>query len=362
MRLSVLRRVTCVVILGLGVHTVAAHAQITVSGLGYLQYAYQLKTDSTLSPVGNANNFDVTRAYITVIDKMADGVTARITADVDGRKAATNQLTYRLKYAYVAWQPDGKGPLTYKMGLIHTPWIDWEESLWDYRFQGTTPFERAGYLSSADFGAGVDGNWNYDQVNMQVGVYDGENYNNAPGDQNKDFEGRVSWRLAKTDMAGRSGGLRLSAFADLGVATGGGTRQRLIGQLAYKSKTVTLAAEVGFMQDSINASHPKQKGQVLAAYGVYNFPKSKFAVIGRLDSFDPNTDSTAMVTGGALAMNNTANVAANKETRFITGLSYTVNANFRFLADVDLNSLENGATNAFDRTRQTFYFHTEFKF
>jgi hypothetical protein len=356
MRRSVARRVTFAVILGLGVHAVAGHAQVTISGLGYANYTYQLKADSSLLPAANQNNFDVTRAYITASAKFADGVGARITADIDGRKAATNQLTYRLKYAYVTWQPDGKGPLTYKIGAIHTPWIDWEESLNDYRFQGTMPMERAGYLSSSDFGAGVDGMWNYEQVNMQVGIYNGENYNNAPGDNRKDFEARVSVRLAKTDMAGKLGGLRASVFADIGAATGGGARQRLIGMLSYKSKMLTLAGEIGITQDSTGAKTPQQKGQVLAAYAVVNIPNSKVNLLGRVDIFDPNTDSTAA------APNSAGNTAVNKQTRLIAGIGYTVSPNFRVLVDADLNSLENGATNAFDKTRQTFYFHTEFKF
>src|ERR1019366_1402492 len=82
MRLSVARRVTFAVILGLGVRAVAAHAQVTVSGLGYANYTYQLKSDTTLSPAANQNNFDVTRAYITATGKFADGVGARITADI----------------------------------------------------------------------------------------------------------------------------------------------------------------------------------------------------------------------------------------------------------------------------------------
>lgn len=365
MRLPVARRVMFAVTLGLGAHTVTAHAQaptLSFGVLGYAQYAYQLKTDSTLSPAGNANNFDVTRAYLTMQGKFADGIGVRVTADVDGRKAATNQLSYRLKYAYVTWQPNGKGPLTFKIGEIHTPWVDWEENLNDYRFQGTMPMERAGYLSSSDFGAGIDGMWNFEQVNAQIGLYDGENYNNAPGDYRKDIEGRVSFRLAKTDMAGRSGGVRLTAFADIGKSNGGGTRQRIIGMLSYKSKMVTLAGEIGITQDSISATLTQEKGRVLAAYGVLNFPKSKWAVIGRVDVFDPNTDSVSTLTTN-IAASNTTKKAVNQQTRLIAGLSYTVNPNFRFLADVDLNSLQNGLPNsAFDNNRQTLYFHTEFKF
>jgi len=122
--------------------------QLTVSGVAYLQYAY------IDAPV-HTNNFDVTRAYVNVLGRFANGISTRVTTDVY-RLAPDNSLQIRLKYAYVAWTPTGSS-LTYKLGLIHTPFVDWEEALWDYRMQGTGALDRNGYLTSADFGAGVDG-------------------------------------------------------------------------------------------------------------------------------------------------------------------------------------------------------------
>src|SRR5213592_3106573 len=51
--------------------------QVTVGGLVYTQYVYQLK-DS----VNHFNNFDITRAYLNVLGRFAGGVTARLTVDV----------------------------------------------------------------------------------------------------------------------------------------------------------------------------------------------------------------------------------------------------------------------------------------
>src|SRR2546426_9284428 len=124
--------------------------QVTVSGVAYLQYLYQLKDTAA-----HNNNFDVTRAYINVIGRFSGGVYTRITVDVNRPPAVTtdNSLRYRLKYAYAAYTPQGSS-LTYKLGQIHTPFIDWEEALWDYRMQGQMAMERGGYLSSSDFGLG----------------------------------------------------------------------------------------------------------------------------------------------------------------------------------------------------------------
>ncbi|MEP6590383.1 MAG: hypothetical protein ABJC19_04285 [Gemmatimonadota bacterium] len=327
---------------------------VTVSGVGYVHYYYQLKTDSSLTPPAHGNNFDVARSHVDVLGKFSGGISTRVTVDVDGRKAASNQQTIRLKYAYVAWTPE-HSHLTYKIGAIHTPLIDWEESLWGYRMQGTVPLDRLGYVTSSDFGVGVDGTWNQEQVNAQVGVYNGEGYSNAPGDNRKDISGRVSVRLARTDAAGKAGGLRLTGYANLGYATGGATRNRFLGILSYQSTAVTLAAEYGMTKDSTSAATPDAKGRLVAAYGVFKVPHSKVAIIGRIDSFDPNIDSTAVTPAARLAV--------NRQTRVIAGVSYAMTPNLRLLADADLNSVAGGSpNNSFDRGRQLLYLHTEFKF
>jgi len=43
-------------------------------------------------------------------------------------------------------------------------------------------------------------------------------------------------------------------------------------------------------------------------------------------------------------------------------VSYAITPNLRVLLDVDTNSLENGSTNSFDKSRSMLFFHTEIKF
>src|SRR5690348_2506686 len=107
--------------------------QLTVSGVVYAQYLYQLKDSAT---TGNQNQFSVQRAYINVIGKFAGGLTTRVTTDIAPTGAPGANQVVRLKYAYAAWNP-GTSALTWKLGLIHTPFLDWEEALWDYRMQGS---------------------------------------------------------------------------------------------------------------------------------------------------------------------------------------------------------------------------------
>lgn len=324
--------------------TTLVHAQaptVTVSGVGYAQYFYNLKDTAS-----HSNNFDVTRAYVNVIGKFAYGVGTRVTADI--YRNTDGSLAYRLKYAFATWTPD-QSALTFKFGQLHTPWIDWEEHLWDYRMQGQQAVERGGYLSSSDFGAGVDGNWGFDKVNMQVGVYNGENYNKAPGDKGKDLMGRVSVNLVRTDEGGRDGGLRLSGYGQIGRPNGGGTRQRYIGALSYRSKMLTLAAILAATKDSALTApvSPTRKGRVISTFGVLRIPPSyKVQIIGRLDSTDPNTSTDN-----------------DRQTRIIAGVAYQLSGNLRVLADIDHASYQGGSTTpALEAVRSQALFQLQFTF
>ena len=134
-----------------GVGTAAAQGSppptptVTVGGVVYAQYLYQLKDTAN-----HVNNFDVTRAYVNVIGKFPSGLGTRVTADV--YRNTDGSLAYRLKYAYAAFTPEHSA-ITFKLGQIHTPWLDWEEALWDYRMQGQMALERGGYMSSAQTSA-----------------------------------------------------------------------------------------------------------------------------------------------------------------------------------------------------------------
>ncbi|MEO8295323.1 MAG: porin [Gemmatimonadota bacterium] len=321
----------------------AQNPNVTVNGVVYSQFAYQLKKDSVTD--SHLNNFDVTRAYINVLGKFPAGVGTRVTADI--YRISDGSLSYRLKYAYVTYTPDSSH-ITLKFGQVQTPWVDFEEALWDYRMQGTVALDRNKYLSSSDFGAAVDGSWGFERLNLSAGVYNGENYNGGTGDQRKDVMARASFRLMETNLAGRVGGLRLTGYAQTGKPTGGGERQRIVGMLSYKSKRLTLAGEYAATKDSnTSVSVAQVNGQVISGFAVLNIPNTRFALIGRVDIVDPNKD----VSG------------SDKLTRFIAGASYMVSPNLRVLADIDnLSREDNPSTNSFNATRSQALFQLEYKF
>ena len=303
-----------------------APPQVTVTGLAYLQAQYLMKNPS------GVNRFDVTRAYVNVLGRFSGGVSTRITADIFTNTDSSR--AYRIKYAYVAYTPTGSA-FTFKGGEIHTPLLDWEEALWDYRVQGTMAMERgiitgaggtAGYVSSSDFGIGVDGKWGPDKVNAQLTLVNGENYNKGTGDQGKDGLLRVSARVMDTNDSSRVGGLRITGYAQIGRPNTGGKRQRFLGMASYRSRQITLAGEFAAVRDSATGG-AMVKGRIISGYGVYHLTNSKLAVLGRVDAVDPNT-----------------NAANDRQTRIIAGLSYQHSPNLRLVADWDHVSFQGTPT------------------
>ncbi len=314
-----------------------ASPQVSVGGIVYAQFGYLLSDTA-----GHGNNFDVTRAYINVTGRFAHGIGTRVTPDI--YRVTDGSLTFRLKYAFVTWTPE-KSPLTLKLGLLHTPIVDWEESLWDYRMQGTVALDRNGYLSSSDFGFLVDGNWSNEKVSLSGGVVNGENYNHAPGDKRKDLTGRISVRLRATDDVSRTGGLRVTAYAQYGTPSGGGERQRYVGILSYRSKVFTLAGEAAILRDSTTTMELRP-GRLVSVFGVLRVPNSKVQLIARMDRVDPST-----------RVDNDAN------TRWIGGVGYQLAPNVRVLADLDHLVYQGGTPSpALEAVRSQALFQVQFTF
>ncbi|HSP35529.1 MAG TPA: hypothetical protein VLU46_14555, partial [Thermoanaerobaculia bacterium] len=136
---------------------IAANAQVTpaagvtpaddtpsvkVGGTVFADWTY-IESPSATDADGNsihANSFNISRAYVNVTGNIFHAVSYRITPDVTretGTGSSLNgSLTYRLKYAFGQYNLDDfttKGSWV-RFGLQQTPWIDYEEGIYRYRF------------------------------------------------------------------------------------------------------------------------------------------------------------------------------------------------------------------------------------
>ena len=105
------------------------------------------------------NAFNIGRAYINVTGQINHMIQFRVTPDIVRETGTGSSLngsyTYRLKYAYAQFNMDDwmtRGSWA-RLGMQQTPWVDFMETVYRYRFQGTVFEDRESFLSSSDVGA-----------------------------------------------------------------------------------------------------------------------------------------------------------------------------------------------------------------
>lgn len=163
-------------------------ADTEVSGRLYSYWGMDL-TDGS----GNANEFALGRAYLTVRSKLSEFTSLRITTDLREAKDTDGNTQYNiiLKYGYIDWRPAfGKNSLDIRFGLQPTPYIDYQNKLWGRRYLSKTVADQNNYLTSSDLGLsanvelGMDGKLGQ----ITVALFNGTSYK-ALGEENsqKDF-------------------------------------------------------------------------------------------------------------------------------------------------------------------------------
>jgi hypothetical protein len=186
----------------------------------FADYSYTTSPETTDTDGNSINNsaFNVTRAYVNITGNISHLVAFRVTPDVSretGPGSSLNgSLTFRIKYAYAQINLDEWVPRSYtRLGVQQTPYLDYAEGIYRYRFQGTMFVEREGYFASADAGASFHHNLASNVGDVHVGYFNGENYNKAEVNDQKAVMIRGTMRpFARMTPVLR--GLRLTGFYD----------------------------------------------------------------------------------------------------------------------------------------------------
>ena len=139
------------------------------------------------------NAFNIGRAYLNVTGNISHIVAFRVTPDIVRETGTGSSLngsyTYRLKYAYAQFNLDdwmSRGSCA-RFGMQQTPWVDFIDTVYRYRFQGTTLEDREGILSSSDVGATFRYKFAGNYGDVHGGFYNGDNYNRAEANDQKAF-------------------------------------------------------------------------------------------------------------------------------------------------------------------------------
>ncbi|HVO11976.1 MAG TPA: hypothetical protein VMX54_14650 [Vicinamibacteria bacterium] len=293
----------------------ADNFKIGVGTTIFADYTYQDApkiTDSDKNSV-NLSSFEVRRAYINVTGNISDIVAFRVTPDVAARttttaSATTNavdkngqpatatatasnsvdgSLVIRLKYAFAQFNLDKV--VTHgswiRFGQQQTPYVDFMEGIYRYRFQGTIFVEREGYLSSSDVGLSGRLALPSDYGDIHLGYYNGDTYSKAEVNDQKAFQIRGTLRPFPK-MADLKG-LRLTAFYDDDHPVKNADRKRFIGALTFEHKYLNAGWEYIDAKDNSSFTKPVVEGQ---GWTLWATPKTTFGLEGlfRYDDLKPN--------------------------------------------------------------------------
>src|ERR1700687_2917773 len=185
----------------------------------FAEYTYQdiLTVTDVGGTVIQQNSFNLTRTYINITGSFSHWFSFRVTPDIKAENGTgtslTGNQTIRLKYGYGQVNFDDFAPKGswFRFGLQQTPWIDYLEGVYRYRFQGTIFADAEGFLTSSDYGASTRVAFPQNYGDIHVGFYNGDGYqsqNDVNGVNNeKAFQGRLSIRPAPAVPVAK--GLRL---------------------------------------------------------------------------------------------------------------------------------------------------------
>ncbi len=207
----------------------------------------QIFADYTRSDETSA--FNVSRAYININGTLNRFFTARVTPDIarDTTEGSSlnGSLQFRLKYAYA--QLNLKDGSWVRGGLIPLLWVEYEEQLYRYRFQGPVFVDREGYIGTADYGVAARYALPNEYGDIAAGVFNGEGFARSEANDQKAAVLRVSLRPLK--------GLRVSGFIDKDNYSSGQPRDRAVGQLSYEHPRVIAAVDLLSAKDRDTKSH-----------------------------------------------------------------------------------------------------------
>lgn len=258
----------------------------------------------------NASSFNVSRAYINVTGNLNHLISFRITPEVVRETGSGSSLSgsqdFRLKFAYAQLNLDDwttKGSWL-RLGVQQTPYLDYTETIYRYRFQGPIFVDREGFLFASD--AGFSGHYNLpgNYGDVHAGFYNGEGYSHVETNDEKAFQVRGSIR--PLPLGGIWKGLRLTAFVDEDHYVQDASRTRLIGQATFEHARGTLGLELLKSTDRTSAAGSDTDAKGYSVWATPRFGATHFEALLRHDQLEPN-DTTNQ-----------------KRTRNIAGIAYWV--------------------------------------
>lgn len=267
---------------------------VKIGGVIFTDYTYTL--DPTKVVDGNEihpNAFNLGRAYLNVTGQLSHRLAFRITPDIfsassSDSSSVVGSYVFRLKYAYGQfnlddWLPKGSW---IRLGVLQTPFIDYEEGAYRYRFQGPTFPDREGKLTSSDRGISARYAFPNGRGDVVANFTNGEGYNKTEPNDQKAFQVRGSLRPFP---GGPLNGLRVAGFFDADAYSSGNSRQRWIANALFEHARLNAGFDFMGTTDQPSSSAAEVEGQ---GFSVWATPRAGngWEALLRYDRFEPDKD------------------------------------------------------------------------
>ncbi len=322
---------------------------VRMSGSWFIAYRdgyHQTHADeNTPSIKEHSSGMKLKRSYFTLKKDLTDVFSVRYTQDItiDKEGSDAGNVETRMKYLYLKIKPRVNSKtftgLWAEIGMVHRPWLDYEQKINSYRVQDNMAIERNKIFNSADFGVTIGGNIGpkmdkqfLHEVNgamkgkycsYALGIYNGGGYSGAENNTNKVLSGRLSVR----PFANQFPEFQMSAYFNTGK---GNTEaepdfNQLLGFVAWTGRNLTLTAQYHTGKGDFKGKYVKNaddsealKNHGYSFFGEYKFGKTPWALWGRHDYFALEREVKDDIT-----------------RRYIGGISYRINKNIRVIANAE---------------------------
>jgi len=219
--------------------------------------------------------FNIGRAYINVTGKISQLVAFRVTPDIVRETGTGSSLNgsyvLRLKYAYGQVSLDdwmNRGSFA-RFGMQQTPWIDFIDSVYRYRFQGATLEDREGILSSSDLGASFRYVFGGNYGDVHGGFYNGDSFSRPEANDQKAFMVRATVRPLRMHQVLR--GLRVTGFYNHDAYVKNAEKRRTIAAVTYEHPHLNAGVTYVSTSDQTRAASPTLEGH---GFSLFATPKT----------------------------------------------------------------------------------------
>jgi hypothetical protein len=273
-------------------NAVGSVGQVKFGGLMFGDYFYNASAhDSTQK---NSNGFQFRRIYITTDYDIADNFSTRFRLEADQGEITNNgKITTMVKDAWLKWKNIFNGS-DLIFGISPTPAFDVSEGAWGHRYLEKTIMDLDGIVPSRDLGIDLKGKFD-EKGTAKYWVKIGNNSGNSP-ESNKD---KRVYGMVEFDP---SPSLLITVYGDYasGPTVAGNDQNAIVGAgfINYREKGKFSIGLEGFLRSIQNSFTPpngtlgSKSSFGLSVWAYANF-SSQVQIVGRFDTYDPNTDASS---------------------------------------------------------------------